>query len=185
MSKLTKLVIAKYSIFVLTLIILLICYFLFKDTSNINYYLFTGIVIVGVAIIIIESRINKLKNAKLQEEKVKQQLEFEKFISVNREFNNIYDAMAIIVFKENSTINSLLEKLKIDIRFPFCDEENQYELYLMDKNKNGYYLSFGIEGLLTNSDNEYEDGIIPIDEVKSEEIIEYIIKDLKEYGDYN
>lgn len=125
------------------------------------------------------------KQAKVEAEAMKKEEEIrkEKFLSIleeKKDFTATASVMLELITHQNIEIEQLLQKNNLCIDFDFVEEDNYYDVMIdsvSTRKKDAYYLSLCLEGeLMLNSGN-----VIFTNNMKDQEIIEHILKDLQEY----
>ncbi len=134
---------------------------------------------------VISVRIFHGKQAKVEAVAMKQEEEIrrKKFISIlegKKDFTATASVMLELITYQNIEIEQLLQKNNLCIDFDFVEEDNYYDVMIdsvSTRKKEVYYLSLCLEGeLMLNSGN-----VIFTNNMKDQEIIEHILKDLQEY----
>lgn len=183
-----KLIIIKWGIFVLALALFGLIYLLTNDSDYEEIGAYSVVVlmfIVIIPILIIENKQKKLKKLELEQEANELYEKCVKLITERCRFNEAYEIMYCILNKEHLELANLIEENNLEITFDYFEEEDTVSLCLHNDN---YY--FDIESsnqMLLNSEEMSndpklvnEDQLVELAGWKFEDIIDIIIKDIKE-----
>ena len=151
-----------------------------KLSTSLSIIVLIIMTIIGIYIGKIETDLKEEKKQKQKEEVKKETL---KFLAIQREVNEVFEAMFIIISNQVPELKKYLEANDLELSFDMDKEEKLYCLTIEPKNykKNCGYLAFisyepsSMLICLNDKDEESIEGL------KANEIVNMIVEDLEKF----